>query len=125
MGSISLRELKNGFTGPEKKFHLRLRNCELIGGGRQVYTASRIRVTFDSLQEENSDKFLLTGQARGIALQILDPQGYPAHVGQAMPPLLLTGDEEKLDYTLRIVRDGKPLKAGNYYSVLRFRVDYE
>ncbi|HCA4419164.1 TPA: fimbrial protein, partial [Escherichia coli] len=46
-------------------------------------------------------------------------------VGKVMPPLLLNGNEEGLDYTLRVVRNGQPLKAGNYYAALRFKVDYE
>ena len=116
---------RTGFAGPEKKFRLRLRNCELAGTGERVYTASRVRLTFDGLQGETPDKFSLTGQAEGINLQILDNQGYPARVGKVMPPLLLNGNEEGLDYTLRVVRNGQPLKAGYYYAALRFKVDYE
>ncbi|EFN8479511.1 fimbrial protein, partial [Escherichia coli] len=37
----------------------------------------------------------------------------------------LNGNEEGLDYTLRVVRNEQPLKAGDYYAALRFRVDYE
>lgn len=125
MGKTPVRDLQDSFAGPEKRFCLRLRNCELTGTGKRVYTASRVRVTFDGLQGEMSDKFLLTGQAKGINLQILDNQGYPARVGKVMPPLLLNGNEEGLDYILRIVRNGQPLKAGDYYAALRFKVDYE
>lgn len=125
MGETPVRDLQDSFAGPEKKFRLRLRNCELAGTGKRVYTASRVRVTFDGLQGETPDKFSLTGQAEGINLQILDNQGYPARVGKVMPPLLLNGNEEGLDYTLRVVRNGQPLKAGDYYVALRFKVDYE
>lgn len=125
MGEIPVRDLQDSFVGPEKKFRLRLRNCELAGTGKRVYTASRVRVTFDGLQGETPDKFSLTGQAEGINLQILDHQSYPARVGKVMPPLLLNGNEEGLDYTLRVVRNGQPLKAGDYYAALRFKVDYE
>ncbi|EBA5852081.1 type 1 fimbrial protein [Salmonella enterica] len=125
MGETPVRDLQNNFVGPEKTFRLRLRNCELAGIGKRVYTASRVRVTFDGLQGETPDKFSLTGQAEGINLQILDNQGYPTRVGKVMPPLLLNGNEEGLDYTLRVVRNGQPLKAGDYYAALRFKVDYE
>ncbi|MCU6262551.1 fimbrial protein [Escherichia coli] len=124
MGITPVRDLQDSFSGPEK-FRLRLRNCELAGTGKRVYTASRVRVTFDGVQGETPEKFLLTGQAEGINLQILDNQGYTARVGKVMPPLLLNGNEEGLDYTLRVVRNGQPLKAGNYYAALRFKVDYE
>lgn len=125
MGITPVRDLQDSFSGPEKRFRLRLRNCELAGTGKRVYMASRVRVTFDGLQGETPDKFSLTGQAEGINLQILDNQGYPARVGKVMPPLLLNGNEEGLDYTLRVVRNGQPLKAGDYYAALRFKVDYE
>ncbi|HHN8818154.1 TPA: fimbrial protein [Escherichia coli] len=125
MGVTPVRELQGSFAGPQKKFRLQLRNCELAGTGKRVYTASRVRVTFDGVQGEAPDKFLLTGQAEGINLQILDSQGYPARAGEVMPPLLLNGNEDGLDYTLRVVRNGQPLKAGDYYAALRFKVDYE
>ncbi|EBU8924858.1 fimbrial protein [Salmonella enterica subsp. enterica serovar Brandenburg] len=125
MGGTPVRDLQDSFSGPEKKFRLRLRNCELAGTGKRVYTASRVRVTFDGLQGETPDKFSLIGQAEGINLQILDNQGYLARVGKVMPPLLLNGNEDGLDYTLRVVRNGQPLKAGDYYAALRFKVDYE
>ncbi|ELY3087352.1 type 1 fimbrial protein [Klebsiella aerogenes] len=125
MGETPVRELQNTSVGPEKIFRLHLRNCELSGTGKQVYTASRVRVTFDGVRGAAPDKFLLNGQAQGINLQILDRQGYPARVGEVMPPLLLHGDEDSLNYVLRIVRNGQPLKAGDYYAALRFKVDYE
>lgn len=125
MGETPVRDLQGSFVGPEKKFRLWLRNCELAETGQRVYTASRVRVTFDGLPGETPDKFSLTGQAEGINLQILDSQGYPARVGKAMPPLLMNGNDERLDYTLRVVRNGQPLEAGNYYATLRFKVDYE
>ena len=125
MGTTPLRDLQNSPAGPEKKFRLRLRNCELAGAGKQVYTATRVRVTFDGIPGETSDKFSLTGQAEGINLQIMDNYGYPARAGKSMPPLILRGNEDGLDYTLRIVRNGYPLKAGDYYAALRFKLDYE
>lgn len=125
MGMTPVRDLQGSSVGIEKKFRLRLRNCELAGTGKRVYTASRVRVTFNGLQGVTSDKFSLIGQAEGIDLQIFDHQGYPARAGRVMPPLLLNGNEEGLDYTLRVVRNGQPLKAGNYYAALHFKVDYE
>ncbi|END0924280.1 TPA: type 1 fimbrial protein [Escherichia coli] len=125
MGTTPLRNLQNSPAGPEKKFRLRLRNCELAGAGKQVYTATRVRVTFDGIPGETPDKFSLTGQAEGINLQIMDNYGYPARAGKSMPPLILRGNEDGLDYSLRIVRNGYPLKAGDYYAALRFKLDYE
>ncbi|HDK0773043.1 fimbrial protein [Escherichia coli] len=125
MGETPVRDLQDSAAVPEKKFRLWLRNCELAGTGKRIYTASRVRMTFDGLRGETPDKFSLLGEAEGISLQILDNQGYPARVGKVMPPLLLNGNEDELKYMLRIVRNGYPLKAGNYYTILRFIVNYE
>ncbi len=125
LGMTPVRDIQSSVVGPEKKFRLRLRNCELSGTGKRVYTASRVRVTFDGAQGETPDRFSMTGLAKGINLQILDAQGYLARSGKAMPPLLLNGNEEGLSYTLRLVRNGQPLKVGSYYAALRFKVDYE
>ncbi len=80
---------------------------------------------FDGVRGETPDKFNLSGQAKGINLQIADARGNIARAGKVMPAIPLTGNEEALDYTLRIVRNGKKLEAGNYFAVLGFRVDYE
>ncbi|WP_167854027.1 fimbrial protein [Escherichia coli] len=125
MGTTPLQYLQNSPAGPEKKFRLRLRNCEVAGTGKQLYTVTRVRVSFDGIQGETQDKFALTGQAEGINLQIMNIYRYPARPGKTMPPLLIKGDEDGLDYIFRIVRNGYPLKMGNYYAVLRFKLIYE
>lgn len=124
-GKARFRDLQNGFSGPERKFSLRLRNCEFNSQGGNLFSDSRIRVTFDGVRGETPDKFNLSGQAKGINLQIADARGNIARAGKVMPAIPLTGNEEALDYTLRIVRNGKKLEAGNYFAVLGFRVDYE
>lgn len=125
MGETPVRDLQNGFSGPERKFSLRLRNCEFNSQGGNLFSDSRIRVTFDGVRGETPDKFNLSGQAKGINLQIADARGNIARAGKVMPAIPLTGNEEALDYTLRIVGNGKKLEAGNYFAVLGFRVDYE
>lgn len=125
MRDTPVRELQDTFSGPEKKFRLRLRNCELAGSGSNIFIGSRIRVTFSGREGESRDKFSVIGQAQGINLQIADSSGYLAKSGEVMHPMLLNGNEQSLDYTLRLVRNGKPLQAGDYYAVLRFKVDYE
>ncbi len=123
MGETPVRELHKN-EGAEKKFLLRLRNCELIDTGKRVFTGSRVRVTFEG-HHEDVDKFLVTGQASGISLQIIDKAGYPAYASKAMPPIQLTGNEQGLDYRVKLVKNGSPLSAGYYYAALRFKVDYE
>ncbi|HCM1965165.1 TPA: type 1 fimbrial protein [Salmonella enterica subsp. salamae serovar 56:l,v:z39] len=124
MGETPLREMQK-FASPEKRFQIRLRECELAGTGKRVFTGSRIRVMFDGVRDETPDRFSTFGDAKGVALQILDDQGYIARAGEVMPAQVLSGNEQGLDYTLRLVRNQKALSAGNYYASIRFLVDYE
>ena len=125
MGKTPVRDLQGTPDGPEKHFQLHLRDCELTGSGQPLFTGSRIRVTFDGVRGTEPDHFRLVGQATGVDLQILDNEGYTARAGEALPPQPLYGNEQGLDYRLRLIRNGTPLAAGDYYAVLRFRVDYE
>lgn len=124
MGETPLREMQK-FASPEKRFQIRLRECELAGTGNRVFTGSRVRVIFDGVRDETPDRFSTSGDAKGVALQILDGQGYVARAGEVMPAQVLSGNEQGLDYTLRLVRNQEALSAGNYYASIRFRVDYE
>jgi type 1 fimbria pilin len=125
MGVTPVRDLQTSLVGPQRHFQLRLQDCELAGTGQQVFTSSRVRVTFDGVRGEAPDHFTVTGQATGVDLQILDSEGYTARAGEVLPPQQLYGNAQGLDYTLRVIRNGLPLSAGDYYAALRFRVDYE
>lgn len=120
MGTTPVRDLQNTLLGSEKKIELRLRDCELSSESTKT-----VRLTFEGVRGNTPNEFSLSGQARGVNLQIRDTQGYSAYSGIPLPPQLLTGSEQWLIYSLRLVRNGEPLKAGNYYAALRFKVDYE
>lgn len=55
-------------------------------------------MTFDGVRGETPDKFNLSGQAKGINLQIADARGNIARAGKVMPAIPLTGNEEALGY---------------------------
>ncbi|WP_254444123.1 fimbrial protein [Klebsiella oxytoca] len=125
MGGTPVRDLQMASVGPRKHFKLRLRNCELVSTDAQSAIGSGARVIFEGNRGETAEHFMISGQATGVDLQIFDRAGDIARVGEALPLQQLYGKSNELDYTLRIIRNGKPLSAGNYYAALRFRVDYE
>ncbi|MGL4429835.1 MAG: fimbrial protein [Silvania sp.] len=111
--------IRNG-RGPESKFSLELVNCTLPSSSAEK-ESNRFRTTFDGPAEGNI--FSVVGAA-GIGLQIIDAAGNIAIPGQALPEHLLTAGSQHLEYTLRLVGNGHQLKAGDYYTVLRFKIDY-
>lgn len=122
MGMLPARDMQTSVFGPKKIFYLRLENCGVMS---KEQTDSSVTVSFDGMRGKDPDRFSLTGQARGIELQIQDSQGYPAYVGEAMPPQVLTGEGQHLQYSLRLVRNADPLQTGDYYAAVRLKVDYE
>jgi type 1 fimbria pilin len=126
MGMLPLRELQKKPFGPEQSFKLKLRNCELASDKLKgdVYSKSRIRLSFDGVRGSSPEQFDLGGLAEGIELQIIDESGYLARANEAMPSLPLYGNEQVLSYTLRIAKNNLPLKAGNYYAAIKFKIDY-
>lgn len=129
MGTTRVKDMQASIPGPEKVFFLGLENCELTSEEEAksiaVLPDSRVRVTFDGLRGHSPDRFGVLGQAKGVELQILDSQGNRAFAGKAMPPQLLKGSEQRLQYALRLIRNGEPLRGGDYYAVVRLKVDYE
>ncbi|AYN30253.1 type 1 fimbrial protein [Buttiauxella sp. 3AFRM03] len=129
MGTTRMKDMQASIPGPEKIFYLGLENCELTSEDDvkpdAVLPDSQVRVTFDGLRGHSPDRFGVLGQARGVELQILDSQGNRAFAGKAMPPQLLKGSEQRLQYALRLIRNGEPLRGGDYYAVVRLKVDYE
>jgi len=124
MGSMPVRKLQNSSVGPEKMFRLQLRGCR-VTGHKLSEPLPRVWVTFDGIPGDTPDTFRLSGQAKGVGLQILDSQGYTARAGEVMSPQFVYGNENNLNFMLRVVRTGQPLYPGDYHSVLRFRVYYE
>ncbi|EJJ1300013.1 hypothetical protein NIO33_004071 [Salmonella enterica] len=122
LGDLPVRYFKNDFTGAVQKFSLRLRNYDLKLPNGSEYKASNMRVTFEGNQDDSLDNFLLEGRGQGFNLQILDSRGYLAHAGDNMPAFLLNDTEQIFEYRLRLVRNGQSLKAGDYYTLLRFKM---
>ncbi|MEY0665427.1 fimbrial protein, partial [Providencia rettgeri] len=68
----------------------------------------------------------VNGQAQGVGLQIQrEGDGEIAIPGQGMSMSALTAGTKDLTYRLRLVANNRPLASGQYYSQLRFKLDYE
>ncbi|EPN2807086.1 fimbrial protein [Serratia marcescens] len=106
--------------GGEKAFAIELENCTLERankpGGKQF------QVTFDG--DAEGELFGVRGDVSGVALQISDTSGNIAVPGAPLPLTGITPGNMRLDYRLRLVTNNQVLKAGEYFSVVRFKLDY-
>jgi type 1 fimbria pilin len=118
-------EIISAGEGLPRPFSIRLVNCNL---SRAQTSAAMLpdwqyfRVTFDGIHDGKS--FGVTGEARGIALQIRDARDVVAIPGEPMPASNITPDDMTMDYTLRLVGNGKDMQAGDYRTTIRYKLDY-
>lgn len=123
MGETPVSEIAVKGYGPTRKFTVRLINCLLLPApGQTQYESEYYQITFDPMA--GSDRFSVSGDAKGIELAIHDSEGHFAEPGIALPAREVTPGMMDLNYTLHLVSNGQPLKSGSYQTVIRFRMDY-
>ncbi|EKT54409.1 fimbrial protein [Providencia burhodogranariea] len=124
MGSLALTQIHRDGQGPVRPFVIRLVNCVLERQNPDKPNWQYFRVTFDGPHDHGL--FGVNGQAKGVGLQIQrDDDGEIALPGQVMSVQTLTRGTRDLTYQLRLVANHDALAAGQYYSQLRFKLDYE
>lgn len=122
MGSVPVADIIRDGQGISRPFSIELINCVLTRSNSSLPDWQHFQVTFDG--EADGESFGVRGEAKGVALQITDVGGNIANPGQALPAGDITPGDKTLNYTLRLVTNKQLLKAGDYYSTLRFKMDY-
>lgn len=120
MGILPVGTIRQQGQGPVRSFSISLIGCTVTpkaGDDWQTFT-----VTFDG--SANGDWFMVSGEARGIALLLQDAQGRLIYPGQSTSKQTITSDNSVLHYGLRLVSDSSPLRPGEYQSALRFKLEY-
>jgi type 1 fimbria pilin len=118
MSGITVDEIINNGHSQPQPFSLTLVNCTLDG---EPETNPHFKVTFDG--PSDSGAFSVSG-ATGVSLEISDAAGNIAIPGKTMPEGIVVAGTQRLDYSLRLVRNHDAIKAGSYRSALRFSIDY-
>lgn len=106
--------------GRSKPFSIHLVNCLLERPGKADWR--QFQVTFDG--EHDGEYFGVYGDAKGVALRITDEYGNHAQPGKSLPLRDLILGDHVLNYTLTLMPNQRALKAGAYFSSIRFKLDY-
>ncbi|HBV9912403.1 TPA: type 1 fimbrial protein [Klebsiella aerogenes] len=122
MGATPVGVIARDGHGAARSFSIRLVNCHLERSDKGQADWRYFRATFDGPSENG--QFGLHGGARGVSLQLADRDGNIASPGEPLPPGRLISGNQELDYTLRLVGDRQSLLAGDFHTILRFRMDY-
>lgn len=121
MEVVPLSDIIRDGQGRSKPFTIHLENCVLERSDDQS-ARRQFQVTFDGNAEGNL--FGVQGDASGIALKIFDSVGNQAIPGSPLPFGNIAVGDMQLNYTLKIVANNNTLKAGGYFSIICFKLDY-
>ncbi|WP_372242293.1 fimbrial protein [Serratia marcescens] len=122
MEMVPLADIIRDGQGRSKPFSIELVNCTLERQDPTLPDWKQFQVTFDG--DNEGELFGVRGEASGIALRITDENGNIATPGVPLRAQDIITDTMQLNYHLRLVANQHALKAGNYFSAIRFKLDY-
>ena len=122
MKTLPVGQIIRDGQGELQNFTIKLVNCVLEkphpGHGDWRY----FEVTFDG--KADGERFGIDGGAKGIALQISDAQGNIATPGVPLAKRDIDPGDMALNYGLRVVGNYQSMRAGDYFSTVKFKMDY-
>lgn len=113
--------IRDGYSS-NRFFTIQLVNCDIYRWDSSLPNFSHFKITFDGLRENKL--FGIEGEATGVGLQITDSLGEIAIPGKTMSAINITPKDMLLKYSIRLVGNYQPLTTGNYYSNIKFKMDY-
>ncbi|MBH1922366.1 fimbrial protein [Serratia surfactantfaciens] len=122
MEVASLADIIRDGQGKIKTFAIELVNCTLERANNPLPDWRQFQVTFDG--DAEGDLFGVHGEASGVALQISDAAGNIATPGHPLPRGDIIPGDMRLNYAMKLVANSHALKAGDYFSAIRFKLDY-
>lgn len=123
MGVIPVsRIIRDGQSG-KKSFTINLVKCILNKSNKDLTKWQYFTITFDGLND--GGLFSVEGNAKGIAIRIIDESGNVATPGVALPPEEIEAGDMPLKFSIQLVSNHQALHAGEYNSIIKFKMDYD
>ncbi|HGM7059548.1 TPA: fimbrial protein [Serratia marcescens] len=122
MKTLPVEEISRDGHGLTRPFTLKLVNCGLSGDNTANSGCQHFRMIFDGNAEGKS--FGVIGNARGVALRIADSIGQEIYPGVPMSIENSLTKDYRLNYSMQLVANRQVLRAGDYRSAIRFKLDY-
>ncbi|MFU2316894.1 fimbrial protein [Rahnella sp. PCH160] len=122
LGVVTAAEIEQFGHGAETIFTINFINCSLTTNSTQT-NWNYLRVTFEG-DIFDDDLFGIDGGATGFGVSIRDNYGKSILPGHAITIGATEVDGSGINYHLRLEKDKNPLQAGNYHSVIRYKLDY-
>ncbi|MBC3378118.1 fimbrial protein [Serratia fonticola] len=122
MAIVTLNDIISNKPASSKPFTIELTSCDMEHSDNASPLWKYFQVTFDG--DAQREGFGLHGSTAGVSLQINDADGNIAKPGNPLPPRSISSWGMKLNYTVRLVASNPILKSGEFFSTVRFKLDY-
>lgn len=122
MGVVPTGRIIRDGQSVKKSITIKLVKCVLNKNDENLTQWKYFTVTFDGMNDDGL--FTVNGDAKGIAIKILDSNGNVAKPGVPLPSEEIEEGEMSLDYSIQIVGNHKVLHAGEYNSIIKYKMDY-
>ncbi|WP_206430662.1 fimbrial protein [Pseudomonas chlororaphis] len=122
MATMPVSQIIRDGYGVDRSFTVRLVNCVLPRLGSGLAAQRQFQTTFDG--RADGSFFGVDGNARGVALMIADSRGNVAAPGAPLPLEELVSGDKVLNYSMRLMGNKQVLRSGDYYSTIRFKMEY-
>lgn len=124
-GNISARDINmDQAANLSRPFSVRLIGCESFIG-KQHSSIAYATITFmGNVSVEDSTVLIPEGEGKGFGIQIRDRYGEILTFGEPSSGELLSDESNTLKFTASLVPVQQHIKAGDFYAVTRFFMDY-
>lgn len=125
-GNISARDINMDQEGKlVRPFLVRLVGCASYGSENQSTPGAYATITFTGNASSQDPTVLIPdGEGKGFGIQIRDRRGEVLTFGEPSSGYLLSDENNTLKFTASLVPVQQHIKAGDFYAVTRFYMDY-
>ncbi|WP_339275243.1 fimbrial protein [Enterobacter asburiae] len=125
LGLESSQALYSFGYGPEKKLVIKLEHCTVLHvDGKRTW--KNINVTFlGEPDEKDAHLFSISGETRGIGVQVLDSQRNAVLPGQTFVERSVAEGDVQLTYYVRLATDSNKINDGVGSATIKLRLSYD
>ncbi|TLV21975.1 type 1 fimbrial protein [Klebsiella indica] len=125
-GNVSARDINmNRESQLIRPFMVRLVGCQSFGSQNQSTPGAYATITFTGNASSQDPTVLIPdGEGKGFGIQIRDRHGEVLTFGEPSSGYLLSDENNTLRFTASLVPVQQHIKAGEFYAVTRFFMDY-
>ncbi|MBG6248202.1 MULTISPECIES: fimbrial protein [Symbiopectobacterium] len=120
-GQISTSSLIPSFSA-KRMIEIKLLGCSLAAEKDINKSGSSAKITF--LGQQNPQLWAVSGEASGIALQLLTETNTPIPYGSEGSDFQLIEGDNTLRFAVKLIANMNQITVGEFYSIINFTISY-